>query len=301
MPELLSTDGQRLVYDDEGCGRPLLFVHGWATHSGFFAPQRKALAGEFRVICVDMRGHGRSAGSSGAPSMEQLAGDLTALCRALALKDAVAVGWSMGAMALWGALLKGAAPHIAGQVIIDMSPRILNGPGWSLGLKGSQNSGQRGNTLDAMRRDWAAYAPRIAQRLFAEGMSAERQALERWSAGEIAKADAEAMAGLWASLLAQDFRAALPSIETPALVIHGAQSRLYPAETAHFLAMTLPRAERRSFSASGHAPHLEEADAFNRILADFARSVSGEAAAGMPTKETLSGRIGQWKPHQSGS
>lgn len=281
VPELTNSSGGRLVYDDEGAGRPLLFLHGWAAHAGFFAPQRDALAREFRVISPDLAGHRRSAAGSQAPlTIERLADDLLALCRHLDLRDAVAVGWSMGAMALWSALLAGAEAHISGQIIVDMSPRILNGPGWQLGLKGGSTGGSApggptGRTEKAMRANWAAVAPRIARRLFAGGLEAERAGLRRWAEAQIAAANGEAMARLWGSMLAQDYRPHLPRLGTPALVVHGALSQLYALGTAEFLAHSLPQARLCTFARSGHAPHLEEPETFNRMVADFARAVPG--------------------------
>lgn len=289
MPELANTAGGRLVFDDEGRGRPLLFVHGWATHADFFAAQRTALAREFRVISLDLAGHRRSPASNAPLTIQHLAEDLLALCRHLSLEDTVAVGWSMGAMAVWSALLAGADAHISGHVVIDMSPRILNGPDWQLGLKGSQTSQQHPGGLSprteaAMRNHWRTYTPRIARRIFASAPEAERAALLQWAEREIAGNDGNVMAGLWSSMIAQDYRADLPRLETPTLVVHGERSQLYAQETAAFLAATLPHAQARAFSRSGHAPHLEEPEAFNRMVADFARTGSRAAVTSNATR-----------------
>lgn len=273
MPELANTAGGKLVFDDEGEGRPLLLVHGWATHSGFFAPQRAALAQEFRVISVDLAGHRRSLPGDAPLSIQRLADDLLMLCRHLALEDTVAVGWSMGAMAVWSALLAGAGAHISGHVVIDMSPRVVNGPDWTLGQKGSRAATALSpRTEAAMRHHWRAYAARIARRIFAQGYEAERATLLAWAEQEIAANDGASMASLWASMIEQDYRADLARLETPTLVAHGLHSQLYAPETAAFLAAQLPQAHTCAFNRSGHAPHLEEPDAFNRMLADFARS-----------------------------
>ena len=50
----------------------------------------------------------------------------------------------------------------------------------------------------------------------------------------------------------------------------GARSHLYGAETVDHLVEALPNASAVSFERSGHAPHLEEPERFNRILAQFA-------------------------------
>ena len=52
------------------------------------------------------------------------------------------------------------------------------------------------------------------------------------------------MAAFWASMAAQDFRAALARITTPMLVIHGADSQVYPDGATAFIARH--RAERKA-------------------------------------------------------
>ena len=91
--------------------------------------------------------------------------------------------------------------------------------------------------------------------------------------GEIGAADADAMAHLWLSLAALDFRPALPRLPVPSLVLHGLRSRLYGAETAAHLTALLPRARRLGLERSGHAPHLEEPEALNAAIAGFAATL----------------------------
>lgn len=277
MGEIVAGDGARIAFDDSGSGRPLLLLHGWATHAGFFGPQRAGLADGFRVIAVDLRGHGRSRRPAERPTIEQLADDLRTLLDTLGLEDALAVGWSMGAMVLWRALLDGAAPRLAGMVVVDMAPRVLNADDWTLGLPGSQSRRPTAQVLDAMAADWAALVPRVARRLFAAGLETERADLTAWAAAQIRDNDPAAMAALWGSLTAQDFRARLPGLTLPTLIASGALSRLYPPQTAVWLEAALGGAARRvTFARSGHAPHLEEPELFNRTIRDF--------AAGLPLR-----------------
>ncbi|WP_198924769.1 alpha/beta fold hydrolase, partial [Nitrospirillum viridazoti] len=116
--------------------------------------------------------------------------------------------------------------------------------------------------------DWAAFAPRIARRIFAAG--SPHTDLRCWVEGEVARCDAEAMAALWLDLLAQDFRADLGRLDLPTLILRGGLSQLYPAGTADWLATALPQAHQVTFAASGHAPHLEEPQRFNEIITGFA-------------------------------
>jgi pimeloyl-[acyl-carrier protein] methyl ester esterase len=264
-----------MAYADAGNGRPLLLVHGWGANQGFFAAQTRALESGFRVITLDLRGHGASPCPEGAPSVERIAADVCALADHLGLEDVLAVGWSMGAMVLWRALLSGLAERLTGMAVVDMTPRIVNDADWSLGLKGGYDSGSALAAQQAMIADWPGFAAVLARAVVAEGLDAERRPLIDWVAGEVALNDPRPLAHLWGSLTAQDFRADLQRFDLPTLIIHGARSQLYAADTSLYLEARLPDARRITFERSGHAPHLEEPDRFNRVITEFAATLAG--------------------------
>jgi pimeloyl-[acyl-carrier protein] methyl ester esterase len=62
----------------------------------------------------------------------------------------------------------------------------------------------------------------------------------------------------------------LGRIAQPTLVVHGANSHLYGSDTADHLVAALPNAEAVQFDRSGHSPHLEQPDLFNRTVRQFA-------------------------------
>lgn len=283
MPSLVANDQAKIAYDDIGAGRPLLLVHGWATHAGFFPAQIDALSRLFRVISLDLRGHGRSRAAGGTLSIDRLARDLIDLADHLDLRDMLVVGWSMGAMVLWRALLDGLMARAAGMVVIDMAPRVINDGDWSLGLRGSHPAKSTQAAAAAMAQNWPAVAPRVAGRIFAEGRKDEQAALRAWAAAAVADNDPVAMAALWMSLTAQDFRADLPRLTLPVLVTHGLLSRLYSDATAAMLAALLPHATIAGFARSGHAPHLEEPEAFNQTLIQFAATLPPAGQGGPPS------------------
>ncbi|PTQ09995.1 hypothetical protein CLG96_12675 [Sphingomonas oleivorans] len=263
MPIFTSSDGAAIVYDDEGHGPPLLCLHGLNAHAGFYAPQRDALVDRFRIIRPDFRGHGRTA-ASGELTVERLAADVTELVQALDLRDAIGIGWSLGAMVLWHVLLGPAAPAFAGAITIDMGPKVLDEGDWHLGLI---DESLRVGEAD---EDAAARGRRIANAIVAKGLGEERAPLIAQMAAEIATVDLDAVAAINRSLVAQDLRDRLAEIRTPMRIAYGARSQYYAPETSHFLGRALPQARAVAFPRSGHAPQLEEPEAFNRMIIDFA-------------------------------
>jgi pimeloyl-[acyl-carrier protein] methyl ester esterase len=261
-----ASDGARIAFRDSGSGRPLLLLHGLMAHGGFFAAQ-KELADEFRLIRVDLRGHGAS--DTDAPTVEHVAADIEALLGFLGVEGAIGIGWSLGASVLWRLLGSPASDRLAGSVIVDMTPRVLNRDGWDLGLSTEACEARR----IAIRQDFGAMAQAAGYAIFAQPLRDDLRATADWAAAEFARNDAAAIAQLWDSLVQQDFRGALASIGQPTLVIHGAHSQLYGPGTADYLTATLPAARSIEFGQSGHAPHMEQPELFNRAIRDFAASL----------------------------
>jgi pimeloyl-ACP methyl ester carboxylesterase len=265
-----ASDGARIAYRDTGSGTPLVLLHGLMAHAGFFEGQA-ALAEDFRIIAIDLRGHGASAGDDvPPPSVERMAADVAELAAALNLEGAIGIGWSLGATILWHVLAGPAADRFAGAVVVDMTARVKNDAEWDLGLSPEACEAR---SL-AIRDDFESFALTAGQAIFAQPVAPGHRKLADWASLEFARNDAEAMASVWASLIRQDVRALLARIQHPTLIVHGGRSELYGDDTADHLVAALPDARAVRFENSGHAPHLEEPDLFNATLKDFAGRLS---------------------------
>lgn len=99
---LLSETNQQVTYRAMGTGDPLFLIHGVGMQSAAWAPQMEYLAGQYRVIALDMPGHG---GSDPLPVGSTLS-DYVAWCRAVigsfGLGAASIAGHSMGALIAGG-------------------------------------------------------------------------------------------------------------------------------------------------------------------------------------------------------
>ena len=263
MRHFKASDGARIAFRDKGSGRPLVLLHGLMAHSGFFAAQR-ALADQFRLISIDLRGHGQS--DTNMPSVERLAEDVEGLLAGLDVEEAIGVGWSLGASVLWQVLSGASAARFAGVVIVDMTPRVLNEDGWDLGLTPEACEARR----IGIREDFPALALAAGHAIFAQPVREDLREFAEWAGAEFTRNDAAAIGFLWDSLVDQDFRGLLGSIHQPTLVIHGAHSQLYGPGTAGYLGSALPNARVVRFDRSGHAPHIEQPELFNRTIRDFA-------------------------------
>jgi pimeloyl-ACP methyl ester carboxylesterase len=266
---LTASDGAAIAYHDEGEGRPLVFLHGLMANAEFFGPQRSLAAEGFRVVRVDLRGHGRTAAGEPPPTLDRLAADVGELAARLDFQGAVAVGWSLGASVVWRLLAGQEADRFAGAVVIDMTPCVVNEGDWTLGLSRDHVAARR----QAIAEDFATFAAAAGAAIFAQPLDERTEPMARWASDAFVRADAGAVSALWTSLVEEDFREALGRIRQPTLVVHGAHSHLYGADTAEHIVAALPNGRGLRFERSGHSPHLEQPDRFNNALRDFAASL----------------------------
>jgi pimeloyl-ACP methyl ester carboxylesterase len=91
----VEVNGTRLHYEARGAGPAVLFIHAFTLDRRMWSRQAAALAGRFRVVTYDCRGHGLSAAPGSDPYFH--CDDAAALCARLGITRVVAVGLSLGA------------------------------------------------------------------------------------------------------------------------------------------------------------------------------------------------------------
>ncbi|MEZ5650891.1 MAG: alpha/beta hydrolase [Burkholderiaceae bacterium] len=108
-------------YEISGESGPwLVFVHGMTCAGSDWHHQVDALADRHRCLCVDLRGHGRSADLDGPYDIDTMAGDVAGLMHGLAIGDAVLIGHSLGTRVIT-ALTMQVPERVAGLVFVDGS------------------------------------------------------------------------------------------------------------------------------------------------------------------------------------
>lgn len=263
MPTL-ATELRTLHYEDAGLGPPVVLVHGWSLSSAIFADEVAALSGSHRVLAPDLRGHGRS--PPALPfGLAELADDLAALLEALAPEPAVLVGWSLGAQVALAALPRVRA-RLSALVLVSGTPRFTAGAGWPHGLPAQSVE----VLAHRVRRDPARALARFADGMFAPGEldAAGLARVARLRAGAPAPDREAALAGLEV-LAGADLREALPAVDLPVLLVHGACDPICPAAASAAMAEAIPGARRVELAGAGHAPFLSRPSAFRAALRPF--------------------------------
>jgi len=258
--------GGRVCYQQQGSGRPLLFIHGWCM-SGQVWQLQQALADQYRLVTFDLRGHGCSTVPVGG--MEGFAGygaDLVDLMEALDLQDAVLVGWSLGAQVLLKAYAA-IASRLAGIVLVGATPRFSAAPHFPFGLPPKEAEGMRLK----VRRNLERTLDGFHRQLFVAGELGDPQVAATVNA-ILARVPvpsaAAALDGLEALMTAEMLHEAA-SVSCPALLLHGDQDPICLPQASAWLAEQMPASRRLLYPACGHAPFLSRADQFNHDLRQF--------------------------------
>ena len=102
-------NGITIAYSDQGTGVPIVFLHAFPLNRTMWTAQENARASQFRIITIDLRGHGESDAPLWRYTLDQSADDVRALLDHLAIQQAVFVGLSMGGYILFAFYRKYAA------------------------------------------------------------------------------------------------------------------------------------------------------------------------------------------------
>src|SRR4051812_24096050 len=95
MP-FITIRGTKLHYIEAGAGKPIICFHSTPASAEFYRPQLEEFAKDYRVIAVDLRGHGESEKPPGAYRISEFLEDYVELFDKLELQDFVLVGCSVG-------------------------------------------------------------------------------------------------------------------------------------------------------------------------------------------------------------
>jgi non-heme chloroperoxidase len=262
-----------IYYEDHGAGPPVVLIHGYPLSGRAWGKQVPALldAG-CRVITYDRRGFGESSQPTLGYEYDTFAGDLNTLLEHLDLRDAVLVGHSMGTGEVTRYLGSYGSARVAKGVLISpIPPFLLQTPDNPDGVPQSLFDG----FIQAAQADTPAWMKGFLDNFY--NMDTLRGTLvsdQAWQASWNLAVTASATAAVaciptWLT----DFRADLPKIEVPMLVVQGDADQVLPIDKTGKRLPGLIKDMRLVVVDGGpHAIPWTHADQVNTALLDFLRS-----------------------------
>lgn len=268
-------DGTRLHYIEAGYGRPVVLVPGWSQTAAMYADQIDELSASYRVIALDMRGHGDSDKPAGGYRMARLAQDLHEFLHGMKLEDVVLGGHSMGCSVIWSYWEHYGRDHIGKLVLIDQAPAVTAWPGW-----GDEQKALAGAlfTPDSLYQTAAAIGGpdgAKATEAFVNGAfftKAYPRDKLGWVLAENLKFPRADAARLLVDHCCQDWRDVIRTIDVPTVVFGGTASFFNP-RSQQWIAEQIPGARAHVFTEAEGGSHfmfMENPAKFNALVRSFA-------------------------------
>lgn len=255
--------GVAIAYESSGSGDvALIFVHGWSCDRSYWREQVSTFSANYRVIAIDLGGHGDSSNNRIDWSIQSFAQDVAAVAAAIDAEEVVLIGHSMGGPVV----LEAAAQideRIVGVIGIDTLKNIAVEPMGQLEAEEVFNT-----PLEEFSKSTEAFVRRA---FFVEASPA---ALIDEIALDMAKGDPEVAAASGISLMTYDARDALNALrDKPFLLINAAYN---PTDEAALKAAH-PDSAVSVIANAGHFLMLERPREFNAALSsELVRILRGE-------------------------
>jgi pimeloyl-ACP methyl ester carboxylesterase len=246
-------DGIPIAYDTRGTGdTALVFVHCWACDRSFWRGQLDALAGDYRVVALDLAGHGESGTQRAAWSVLELGGDVQAVVEALDLEHVILVGHSLG-----GPVVLEAARRLPGRVLGVVCVETLHNA--EVRIDPAQNE----QAVSALAGSFSESMTGFVHAAFPEGADS---ALVQWVIEKAAATYQPAALGLARDVANVDFRALLSGAGVPVRAINAAAMPPAVPETDIEGNRRYADFDARIMEGVGHFLMLERPEEFNARL-----------------------------------
>jgi len=153
---VFSSDGVSIHYKTQGKGKPaLVFVHGWSCDSSYWDGQVRHFGKEYKVVTVDLAGHGESGLDRAEWTIEAFGRDVASVVKQLELDEVILVGHSMGGDVIVEAV-KELRGRVGGLVFVDSFRNLRR-----------LSEEQIQQIVGPFRKDFEGATSRFVRRLFA--------------------------------------------------------------------------------------------------------------------------------------
>ena len=235
----------RFRWLERGEGEPVVLLHGLMGHMDHWDETLDALGATARVLAPELPLFDPSFPDL---SLASLAGHVCRFLDALEIERAVVGGNSLG-----------------GHVAIELAlahPERVNG----LVLTGSSGLFERGFTRGVPHRPTTAFVREKMEEIFYDGALVTDEWVESVRQTVTTRTSAIRVLKVARAARARNVEALLPTIAVPTLLVWGKDDRITPPDVAARFHRLMPRAELVFIPNCGHAPMLEQPDAFNTIV-----------------------------------
>jgi 3-oxoadipate enol-lactonase len=249
-----------LAFNDQGTGLPIVLLHAFPLNRTMWREQELALSSQFRVITIDLRGHGESDAPLWRYTLDQAADDVIGLLDHLSIQRATFVGLSMGGYILF-ALYRKYTHRVKALVLADTRAQADTS-------EGKEGRFQMAQT--AYKNGPSAIADIMIPKLLSPATVQSNLELVRRVRRMIEDNQISGIAGdLMAMAERSDSVPLLKQITCPTQIIVGEQDLPTPLADAKLMADQILGARLAVIPAAAHLSNMEQPDLFNETVRSF--------------------------------
>lgn len=250
----------RIYYESQGSGPAIVLLHSFLCDGEMWSPQINALSGHYRVINVDLRGHGQSGVADAPLDIYDLVADVVAVLDQEGVQNAIWGGLSIGGMIALRAAIT-VPDRVSHLILLDTHA------GTETRFKIAK---YKTLVLLAKLLGIRPMLNIVAKLMFGQHTLREQPELVTHWKNKFASMSLVSIQHVVNALCARDsLKKHLAEISQPAMVIVGEEDTSLPPPCSIALAKRLADARLTIVEHAGHLSTLEQPEAVNQAILDF--------------------------------
>jgi pimeloyl-ACP methyl ester carboxylesterase/CRP-like cAMP-binding protein len=285
-----TVDGQEIHVVEKGQpGRQVaILIHGWSSSWFATSPILDLLAQRFHCIAVDLPGYGDSPPYSERTTIPKYVETLAGLIEQVSDGPVVLVGHSMGGMISITTALK--HPILVERMVLlspTISGKLSTWANWLLAPVTLMERFSLGSALvTAVEKSIVGLTDRLMRpALFAQRSDISSADYERIRMDARRSGQGRVRGECYWAMRENDLQGHLNGIETPTLILWGAEDNTVPLRDAGVVADEWPQADLRIIPKAGHWPHFETPETARRQVAAYLGLPRGSAELIVPVED----------------
>jgi pimeloyl-ACP methyl ester carboxylesterase/CRP-like cAMP-binding protein len=269
-----TVNGQEIHVVEEGSPnrQKAILIHGWSSSSYAMSPLAGLLSQRFHCISVDLPGYGQSPPFEGRTTIDRYAELIANLAEQISDGPVVLIGHSMGGMI--GVTVAMNAPVLVERMIL-ISPTLTGRLSTMVNTLVSpvnmiERFGLGSLLVSAVERLYVGVTDRLMRPVsFADRTGITEEDYHRLRQDARRRGQGRVRAECFFAMREHDLSGKLSGIETPTLVIWGAEDNTVPLRDAGVLEDEWPETDLRILPKAGHWPHFESPVVTRRLVASY--------------------------------
>lgn len=253
MTQSIDIDGVQLHYTVDGCGSPLILMHGWGCNHETVASIAAVASKTHKVYNVDFPGFGDSPEPSAVWGVEEYTRLIEQMARRLGIDNPVLIGHSFGGRV---GILYASRNSVDKLILVDAA---------GVKPRRSPKYYYKVYSFKAMKR--------LMKLIYGSQRAEEKIERQRARRGSSDYASSTPMMrSILSKVVNEDLKNCMPEIKAPTLLVWGENDTATPMRDARIMERLIPDAGLVSFPGCGHYSFLDNPRQFAAVLESFLKS-----------------------------